>query len=58
MGRDVLQIEAEEDGCVYVYDYDVQNWKRLCDVKSAAEIPESVKSKLRVAQQAACGGQK
>ena len=51
MGFDnVIQFPADEDGCIYFYDEKRETWKKICDIKSPADLPLSVRERIRVAQ--------
>jgi hypothetical protein len=55
MGTEVIQIKAEEDGCVYIYNFLTRNWSKLCDVK-APELPNSVTRKIQEVQRSTANG--
>jgi hypothetical protein len=42
-----LQFISEEDGCVYVYDPEKEEWEKICKVET---LPPSVMRKIREAQ--------
>jgi hypothetical protein len=46
MSNEVIQIKANEDDCVYIYNVELKKWSKLCDIKSSADLPASVKQKL------------
>jgi hypothetical protein len=47
MGQsEVIQIKADEDGCVYLYNVATDAWQKLCDIE-AGELPESVRNAVR-----------
>jgi hypothetical protein len=48
--NETIQIKAEEDGCIYIYDVAARTWQKLCFTRVAADIPESVKMKIREMQ--------
>ena len=51
MGMDnVIQFPAEEDGCIYFYDESRETWKKICDIKSPAQLPLSIREQVREAQ--------
>ena len=41
-----IQFPCEEDGCIYFYDDKKDTWKKICDISSPQELPESVKIKI------------
>jgi len=43
---ELIQIKADEDGCIYIYNVDTLKWQKLCDIKSIKELPNSVKTKV------------
>jgi hypothetical protein len=43
------QFPADEDGCVYFYDSKKEKFRKICDV-SAADLPQSVKERIRAAK--------
>ena len=49
---EVLQIKADEDGCVYVCNLAAGKWQKVCDIVTPRDLPESVRKKLRIAEQA------
>ena len=48
--NEVIQIKANEDGCIYLYNVATESWQKVCDIKTANEIPDSVKSKIQKMQ--------
>jgi hypothetical protein len=53
MGKnEVIQVKADEDDCVYLYDAAAKTWQKICDVKTTLELPDSVKRKVREMQSA------
>jgi hypothetical protein len=49
--NDVVQIEAVEDGCLYVYAFATGSWTKVCRIASFDDLPRSVKNKLRTVGQ-------
>jgi hypothetical protein len=49
---EILQIKADEDGCVYVCNLATGKWQKVCDITTPRELPESVRKKLRIAERA------
>ena len=45
MGKDVIQIKADEDGCIYIYDVATDSWQKICDVNKR-ELPDSIREKV------------
>ena len=53
MGKnETIQIKADEDDCIYLFDVDTKKWQKLCDVKAPKELPDSVKLKIAEMQRA------
>jgi hypothetical protein len=48
---EVIQIEAAEDGCLYVYTFATDLWTKVSRIASFNALPWSVKDRLRVVVQ-------
>jgi hypothetical protein len=48
MGKHILQIPAD-DGCVYLYDVETQELRKLCEIETVCSIPEEVGKTLEMA---------
>jgi len=44
---ELIQVKADEDGCVYIYNVDTEIWQKLSNVKSIEDLPNSVKTKVQ-----------
>jgi hypothetical protein len=49
MGKHVLQIPSDENGCIYLYDVETQILRRLSDITTVRVIPDDVKLTLEKA---------
>jgi len=46
-----FQVEGE-DGCVYIYDYEKNSFKKLCDINDIPDgIPLKVREKFKAEQE-------
>jgi hypothetical protein len=43
----VIQVEASEDGCLYVYSFATGLWAKVSRIASFNALPRSVKDRLR-----------
>ena len=46
MPEKYYQRKADEDGCVYIFDYKKKKWQKYCDVE-AENIPASVRKGVK-----------
>jgi hypothetical protein len=52
MGQnEIIQIKADENDCIYLYNIASGTWQKICDIKSTDGLPESVKKKVRQMQE-------
>jgi hypothetical protein len=51
MPNEVIQVKADEDGCVYICELATKTWKKVCDIVKIDDLPVSVRQKLCVAQE-------
>jgi hypothetical protein len=51
MSNEVIQVRADEDGCVYICDLTTKTWKKVCDIVKIDDLPASVRQKLCIVQE-------
>lgn len=52
MGQnEVIQIESEKDGYVYICNLTTGKWQKVCDISSIKEIPEDIKAQVAAMRQ-------
>jgi hypothetical protein len=53
MGNNISeQFYADEDGCIYFYNYTKKHWQKICDIVPS-ELPRSVIERLEKAKERA-----
>jgi hypothetical protein len=50
MGVETIQIKAEEDGCIYAYNFETKEWTKICKLKTSKELPDSIRRKAEEIQ--------
>ena len=55
---DVIQVKADEDGCIYIYDNNTKTWQKFCSHIPVRDVPKSVWEKLSGVQRSAIEKQK
>jgi len=47
---EIIQIKANEDGCIYIYNVGTKTWQKLSEIESTRELPKSVRNKIAAMQ--------
>jgi hypothetical protein len=53
--NEIIQIKADEDGCIYMYNLATGTWQKVCDVIAPNELPASVARKVAEMQRSMVG---
>jgi hypothetical protein len=53
MGKEIKQFKATEDDCVYFFDNSINRYRKICDIETFLDLPESIKEQIKEAKKEA-----